>query len=73
MYIPASPESSTTSITVASNIITARPEKSVMYHCQGFESVLRPMRQAVTAMSATTAAFNPWKSLSVSGRSRRCL
>ncbi len=60
-------------MTVASKMMTERQEKTAMYHCQGLLRVLRPMRHAVTAMSATTAAFSPWKSLSVSGSSRRCL
>ena len=39
--------------------MTAANESTISMRCHGLLEVCRPMRQAVTAMSATTAALNP--------------
>jgi len=48
-----------TSTTVALKTITAAQARIIRILCQGLLTVCLPMRQAVTAISATTAALKP--------------
>ena len=59
MPMPIKPENKMVSTTVAFKNITAAKLRMIRIRCQGLLTVCLPIRQAVTAMSATTAELKP--------------